>query len=42
MLKNANTKWHKNLTNVNIGVFLETEDCEGVVLYLCKYGKSYI
>jgi hypothetical protein len=34
----------KNLTNVNIGIFLKTEDCEGgrlicrVVFYSSKYG----
>jgi hypothetical protein len=28
-MKYADNEWHKNLTNVNIGIFLKTEDCEG-------------
>jgi hypothetical protein len=29
IIKYANNEWHKNLTNVNIGIFLNTEVCEG-------------
>jgi hypothetical protein len=32
MLKNANIRCYKNLTNVNVGIFLETADCEGSCL----------
>jgi hypothetical protein len=41
-IKYANSEWHKNLTNVNIGIFLKIEDCEvvgGVILYA---GLSFI
>jgi hypothetical protein len=31
-IKCASNEWHNNLTNVNIGIFLKTEDCEGVHL----------
>jgi hypothetical protein len=26
--KDANTKWHKKLANVNVGISLKTGDCE--------------
>jgi hypothetical protein len=32
--KYTNNEWHKNLTNVNIGIFLKTEDCEGGSSYM--------
>jgi hypothetical protein len=38
-VKCANNEWYKHLTNVNIGIFLKIEDCEGVVLYLSKHGN---
>jgi hypothetical protein len=38
-MKYANNEWQKNLTNVNIGIFLKMEVCEGgVVFYSSKYG----
>jgi hypothetical protein len=38
----ANNEWHKNLTNVNIGIFLKIEVWEGggVVVYSSKYCDS--
>jgi hypothetical protein len=43
-IKYANNEWHKNLTNVNVCIFLKIEGCEGgrlicrVVFYSSKYG----
>jgi len=28
-IKDDNTKWHKKLTNLNVGIFLKTEECLG-------------
>jgi hypothetical protein len=28
-IKYANNEWHKNVTNIKIGIFLKTEVCEG-------------
>ena len=33
-VKDANTKWHKKLANVSVGIFLKTEECEGGLTYL--------
>jgi hypothetical protein len=33
-IKYANSEWHKNLTNVNIGIFLKIEYCEGGSFYM--------
>jgi len=30
----ANTTWHKKLANVNVGIFLQTEECEGGLTYV--------
>jgi hypothetical protein len=33
-IKYAHNEWHKNLTNVNILIFLKIKDCEGGSSYM--------
>lgn len=32
--KDANTMWHKKLPNVNVDIFLKTDDCEVGLTYM--------